>query len=413
MTAGIAPSPFAGVGENVIRAIASYAGKPVAVWRNGKPGFAYGLTETRRFTIAPPGALPLRSRLFSLVDVPDLRALPRLWPGLRSVWTGAGPVPQILHRVLIGLAWLVRLKLLPTLAPLAGLFHRIVNIFRWGEHRGGMFVVVEGSTKDGPVEQSWHLLVEGDDGPFIPSMACELIVRRCLAGGWPSPGARSAAGELSLAEYAAPFARRAITTGIREINPGSSCLPLYRRILGSAFDKLPEPIRAMHDLTGSTTVSGRADIDRGTNILAKLAAAVFGFPTAGRNIPIEVHFEVKYGVEIWRRDFAGKAFSSVQSEGTGRSAWLLLERFGPFTFGLAILAGSGRLTLKLRRWGFLGIPLPLLLAPRSDSYEFVESGRFNFHVELKLPLAGLIVRYRGWLVPPESKNRSAPDASPA
>src|SRR5688500_15886163 len=34
---GIAPSPYAGVGLNVIRAITSYAGKPVSLTRNGKP----------------------------------------------------------------------------------------------------------------------------------------------------------------------------------------------------------------------------------------------------------------------------------------------------------------------------------------------------------------------------------------
>jgi hypothetical protein len=34
------------------------------------------------------------------------------------VWIGAGPVPEILHRALNGLAWLVRLRLLPSLPPL-------------------------------------------------------------------------------------------------------------------------------------------------------------------------------------------------------------------------------------------------------------------------------------------------------
>jgi len=28
-----------------------------------------------------------------------------------------------------------------------------------------------------------------------------------------------------------------------------------------------------------------------------------------------------------------------------------------------------------------------------------EDGRFNFHVEIDHPLTGMIVRYRGWLVP--------------
>src|SRR5215472_12469555 len=112
VTGGIAPSPYAGVGPNVIRAIASYAGRPVRLVRDGHAAVGIGLVETRRFTIAPPGRLPLRPILFSLVDVPDLQALPALWPELKSVWMGAGPVPEILHRALHALAWLVPLKLL-------------------------------------------------------------------------------------------------------------------------------------------------------------------------------------------------------------------------------------------------------------------------------------------------------------
>jgi hypothetical protein len=53
----------------------------------------------------------------------------------------------------------------------------------------------------------------------------------------------------------------------------------------------------------------------------------------------------------------------------------------------------------VRRWSACGIPLPRALAPRGDSYEFVEAGRFHFHVEIATPITGLIVRYRGWLVP--------------
>ena len=127
-----------------------------------------------RYTIAPPGRLPLYPIRFSLVDVPDLQVLPELWPGLRSVWMGAGPVPEIWHRALNALAWLVRLRLLPSLSPFAALMYRTINVLSWGEHRGGMFVAVGGTGPDGErIERSWHLLAEGDDGPLIPSMAAE------------------------------------------------------------------------------------------------------------------------------------------------------------------------------------------------------------------------------------------------
>ena len=95
--------------------------------RDGRKADGYALIDSRRYTIAPPGRLPLDPIRFSLVDVPDLQVLPELWPGLRSVWMGAGPVPEILHRALNALAWLVRLKLLPSLSPFAPLMHRTMQ----------------------------------------------------------------------------------------------------------------------------------------------------------------------------------------------------------------------------------------------------------------------------------------------
>jgi hypothetical protein len=398
VTGGIAPSPYAGVGLNVIRAIASYAGRPVRLVRDGREAWGRGLIETRRFTVAPPGCLPLRPTLFSLVDVPDLQALPELWPELKSVWMGAGPVPEVLHRALSALAWLVRLGLLRSLVRFAPLMHAAIGVLRWGEHRGGMFVVVEGADADSRrIERSWHMVAEGDDGPFIPSMAAEAIIRRRLEGHRPVAGARAASRELELTDYETLFRRRQIFSGIRETP--ASATPLYRRLLGDAYAALPAPIQAMHDLKGPLAAEGCATVERGTNLLARAIAAALGFPPAGRDIPVKVDFALRDGREIWRRDFSGHRFSSTQEEGRGRFDRLLSERFGPFCFGIALVCDPGRLHLVVRGWSLFGIPLPLWLAPSGSAHESGEDGRFNFHVEIKLRLIGLIVRYRGWLVP--------------
>jgi len=215
--AGISPSPYADVGPNVVQAIAAYAGRPITLRRNGTEMTAYALIESMRFTIAPPGCVPLKNTRFSLVEVSDIELLPALWPELRSVWFGAGPTPEILHRALSGFAWLVRLGVLRSLTPLAPLFHRAAKFVRWGEHRGGMFVRVRGRTADGvEVCRSWHLIAEGDDGPFIPSMAASAIIRRILAGRRPESGARPATHELELADYQPMFVTRRIRTGRRE-----------------------------------------------------------------------------------------------------------------------------------------------------------------------------------------------------
>jgi hypothetical protein len=106
--------------------------------------------------------------------------------------------------------------------------------------------------------------------------------------------------------------------------------------------------------------------------------------------------------EIWRRSFAGRSFSSVQTEGKGRFDGLVVERFGPVAFGFALVLEGERLRLVLRRWRLFGIPLPLALAPRADAFEAASDGRFHFHVAISHPLTGPIVRYQGWLVPRET-----------
>ncbi|MGH6960318.1 MAG: DUF4166 domain-containing protein [Dongiaceae bacterium] len=161
------------------------------------------------------------------------------------------------------------------------------------------------------------------------------ILRRCLSGDRPAAGARSATTELELADYEALFARWNIHTGQREAGPE----------------------------TATVTFERRADS------------------------------------EIWRRRFAGRGFSSAQSPGRGRSERLIVERFGPFAFAFAPVLEVDRLKLVLRRWNLLGLPLPLPLAPTGEAFEFAGDGRFRFHVELRHPLLGLIVRYRGWLAP--------------
>jgi hypothetical protein len=394
LAGGIAPSPYAGVGLNVIRAIASYAGQPIDL----RDGRHYALIETRRYTIAAPGRLPLYPIRFSLVDVPDLKVLPDLWPSLKSVWMGAGPVPQILHRALNALAWLVRLKLLPSLYRFAPLMFQAINVLRWGEHRGGMFVEIEGIDAQGErTKRSWHMIAEKNDGPFIPSMAAEAIIRHCLDLRQPVTGARPATRELELSDYNGLFSRRQIYAGVRAPLPDTA--PLYQRVLGEAWRLLPQPLRAMHDLKNPLVAEGRAIVERSNSVAAWLIGSLFGFPRAGEDVPVKVTFRLQDGREVWRREFAGRVMQSTQEEGRGRFERLVCERFGPFCFGLALVLDDGRMKIMVRRWTAFGIPMPRSWAPGGDAYESAEDGRFNFNVEIGLPLIGMIVRYRGWLVP--------------
>lgn len=393
---GIAPSPFAGIGLNVMRAVVGYAGAPVKLRRGGRDTHGIGLAESLRFTVAVPGRLPLRNIHFSLVDVPDLQLIPRGWPAITDIWMGAGPVPEILHRILNLLAKARAALRLPSLEPFSRLFYAVLNRMRFGEHRGGMFIRARGRADGQPVERSWHLLAEGDDGPYIPSMAIEAIVRKLVAGERPAPGARSSVDALTLADYAALFDGRSIHMGFRS---EAREAPLYHQILGDAFDTLPPALRALHGSAAERRWHGHAEVRRGTGLLARLAAAIVGFPQAAARVPVSVAFTPEKDGERWTRDFGGRRFSSLQSRGTGRNDYLLVERFGQLRFAMALVAENGRLYLVPRRWSAFGAPMPRFLMPCGTSFEQEVDGKFRFDVDISMPIVGLIVGYRGTLEP--------------
>jgi hypothetical protein len=398
ITGGIAPSPFAGVGRNVVEAIASYAGKPIAIREAGRPAVGYGFVDSRYLVVNVPGRVPLPRTWFGLVEVPDLEVLAADWPAARSIWMGAGPTPAALHRLLWGMAWLVRLRLLPSLMPFAPVMNVVINTVRWGEHRGGMMVEIEGQGPAGAEIRSWHLLAEGEAGPLIPSMAAEAIVRKCLDGQYPEPGARPGHHDLELADYDRLFAKRGIITGFRR--SGARAVSLYETILGDAYARLSQPLQSLHRFGLDGSFQGRARVQRGAGWLSRLAASVFRFPDAAADVLVRVRLTWDArGREVWQRTFAGRSFQSTQEAGTGRNAGLLVERFGPLAFAMAVVEENGRLKLLLRRWSALGVPLPRWVAPRAEVFEHDAGGRFNFCVDIALPLAGRIVRYEGWLEP--------------
>ena len=169
--------------------------------------------------------------------------------------------------------------------------------------------------------------------------------------------------------------------------------PLYRRLLGPGFDRLPQPVRELHDFTGVSIWDGRADVERGRSLAARIAAALTSLPPEGDDQPLRVTFHAIGEREIWARQFGSALFRSVQYESGG----LLHERVGPTTFVFTPLASEEGLALRLDGFRVLGVPLPRALHPVVRTFEREQGGRYHFEVEAHLPLFGLLIRYAGWL----------------
>ncbi|MEA3029151.1 MAG: hypothetical protein QOG13_476 [Sphingomonadales bacterium] len=376
-------------GASVTRAILSYVGKPIRLWRGQKWRRGFGWQEIGRIRFALTGRRPLR-RLVALCDVPDLDLLPGRYPGRPAARLRAGTELGLQNLLLWLLSWPVRWGWLRSGLLLTRPAIRLQRLMRGiGGDRSAMQVVLKGWQNDTPVRRTWTIIAEGGDGPWIPALAALLLADK-LDKGLP-PGARDAAGSLTLADFEAAFAGFAIATGVEEARPG----PLYARVMGEDFARLPAAVRALHLVNGDLAASGMAEVTRGAGLLARLIGRVMGFPAAGSEIPVSVWMREEDGVETWRREFGGVGFSSRLSQ---RGA-LLVERFGAISFEMALLRQADGLTMPFQRWWIGPLPMPRFLLPREVAREYEADGRFHFDVPITLPLIGPVIHYKGWLTP--------------
>jgi Domain of unknown function (DUF4166) len=174
-------------------------------------------------------------------------------------------------------------------------------------------------------------------------------------------------------------------------------LPLYARVLGQDFAKLPPVVRQLHDVTFATTWQGRADVVRGTNPVARLIATLFGLPPAGPDQALTVTFTPDaVGGETWVRSFAGRRFVSVQTQ----DGACLCERVGLARLLLRPSASARGLALDLASVHVMGVRMPRFVTPRIVTFESATpEGAYAFAVEARLPGLGLLVDYRGTLAP--------------
>lgn len=391
----ITPGGRSEVGQAVIAAILSYAGKPIPIWREGELQQAYGWLDAVR--IAMP---ELGMRQAAAVETVDAQSLgPALSVGSRVSFR-AGLESPIEHYAVMMLAWLRSAGLIGdarSLIPALLSLRRITRLPT--SDRGGMLVAVTGLDAAGALGQArWSLLAERGDGPHVPTLPAAAALRALLDGRL-TPGARSAAGSLDLAEIEAEMAPYAITTRCEHSTYGAA---VFRDALGAEhFAGLPAPLSALHGASGPPVWQGRASVETGTHPLTRLARRVIGLPSAGHDVPITVSIDriADSGgkAEIWTRNFGGRRFSSQLSTNAPGE---LQERFGPLRFTLGLAARHGGLALPIKSARCFGIPLPRFMLPRSEAREYVDDlGRFRFDIRLVLPGIGLLTHYRGWLEP--------------
>jgi hypothetical protein len=172
------------------------------------------------------------------------------------------------------------------------------------------------------------------------------------------------------------------------INP-----PLFQRLLGDDFRALPPAVRALHLRVGRHLYHGQVEVRRGRNPLSRLLAWATRLPPTGRGA-IEVSIDSHEQSESWVRKIGDAAMPSrlwMQDD-------LLCEQLGLARFGFRLTVEEGVIVWRVARVHALGVPLPARWFRSVQAQESAsDDGRYCFDVSASMPIAGLLVHYRGWL----------------
>jgi NAD(P)-dependent dehydrogenase (short-subunit alcohol dehydrogenase family) len=387
--AAILPGNRTDRGLSVIRAILAQVGQPYRQWRGGRWQTVHGWDDTRMIAFRAGGHALTRPG--ALNETPDVALFPARYRA-RTVVFRAGLELPVMHHGLSLARWLVRLGLIRSLAPLSRPALRAASVLKgFGSDRGGMTVAVLGRGPQGWERRSWDLVATDGIGPRVPAEPAALLVEKLLAG-TVAPGARNAAGALTLAEAEAGLHALGLHTERRS----APAVPIFRQAV-AGFDALPHAVRGLHDAPGLRRFEGSADIDGPEGWRAALLARLAGFPPPGRAVPVTVEIDADETREVWTRSFGRHRFRSVLTLRGGT----VHERFGPAEFALGLTASGGALAYPVTGARLFGrLPMPAALIPVSETAETEDAeGRFRFDVLIRLRSGARIAHYRGWLVP--------------
>lgn len=387
----ILPGSRAPQGQSVMSAILNQVGNPIPFCRDG------AWEEHNGWSMPVPKRIGSAIRRnANLINAADAVLFPKHF-NARSVLFRAGLAMPIMHMTLQWLGSLRSFGLLPNLtrfvSPLRWFANRLVP---FGPDSGGMLVEVVGESHDSClIESSWRLSAQPGQGPFVPTIAIRAILRNIHRI---PAGARACISELSLTDYVQAMD----DLGVDTCSHTQAFNYLFADVLGDHWGALPLAVRNTHSVIDKKTLKGYAKITRGTSWVTKLIAVMFRFPSAADSVSVEVTKTRFAKSEVWVRNFNGKQFkstlSSVADTPQDATEQGMHEQFGLLKFLLRLNVDSDGLHFPVVSGSCMGIPIPKMLLPASNTREFEKDGTMHFSVELLAPFKlGLIVRYEGWL----------------
>jgi hypothetical protein len=184
---GIAAAQATNRGLGTAAAILSYVGKPFTILSEGRRKRVFGWQGLQAVRYPELGL-----RLFGYCDIPDLELFPDRYPDLRDLRFVAGHEVKLLHIGTWLLSWIVRLRLVKSLAPYSERLLRLSFLFDpFGSDKSGFHMFLSGLGHEGEAKIVRIFMVARQvHGPNIPCIPAILLARRIAAGEPIAPGAR-------------------------------------------------------------------------------------------------------------------------------------------------------------------------------------------------------------------------------
>lgn len=170
---------------------------------------------------------------------------------------------------------------------------------------------------------------------------------------------------------------------------------LFRTLFApSDWSLLAPEVQCMHAEGRIVQAGGEADVEGEAHWLARLLRRLLSLPEPGAGQAISVTIERHSAYERWSRRFhSGRMHSVLRADNYGR----LYERLGPVTLHFALYRTGDAIDWQLQGVRLLGLPLPRALCGTVLSRSGTRDGRYTFDIDVRLPLLGQLVAYRGWL----------------
>ncbi|NMR25776.1 saccharopine dehydrogenase [Pseudoalteromonas sp. NEC-BIFX-2020_015] len=175
----IAPGNKAERGVATVAAILSYTGHPLSVFKGGHWQDVYGWMDSR---VNDFGSF-VGKRCLANVDVPDLELFPNRYNVSQQVSFQAGLELGILHWTMVGMAYLSKIGIVKSWAPLAKAIVSTSNLFLpFGTQDGAMEVLISGQDHSNKTKQiKWTLYAPKGNGPYIPTLSSIVLAKKLLS----------------------------------------------------------------------------------------------------------------------------------------------------------------------------------------------------------------------------------------